>query len=80
MTAAAGPRPLLTDAEALARLAHAERPLLLETALDALIVARAATRDPARAVEGRNALLLAAAALHLLLWGPPAMPGRPDAV
>jgi hypothetical protein len=49
--------------------------VLLDTALDALIVARAAEEDPARAIAGRNALLLAAAALHLLLWGPPVVPG-----
>ena len=79
MTTAPGPNHRLTEAEALACLAHADRPALLATAADAVALARAGEGDPTRAIASDNALLLAAAALHLTLWGRPVVPGQAGA-
>lgn len=75
-TTAPGPRHRLTEAEALACLAGADHAALLATAAEAIAVARKAPDDDAARIAGRNALLLAAAALHLVLWGPPQAPGE----
>lgn len=75
-TTAPGPRHRLTEAEALACLAHADHAALLATAAEAIAVAREAQADNAARIAARNALLLAAAALHLALWGPPQASGR----
>jgi hypothetical protein len=76
MTSAPGPHHRLTDSEALGCLVHADRPTLLTTAADALVLARDWGANPARATDSRNALILAAVALHLLLWDRPALPGE----
>lgn len=75
MSTAPGPHHRLTDAEALACLAHADRPALLATATEAFRLAQSA-ESTGRAVPARNALLMAAAAVHLLLWGPLVPPGQ----
>jgi hypothetical protein len=76
VSAPPGPHHRLSDAEALACLAHADRFALLATAAEALHLSKTADGNSACAVMARNALLLAAAAVHLLLWGPLVPPGQ----
>lgn len=76
MSAAPGPHHALTEPEAMAIMACFDRPTLLAMLAEAVSLARRAEGDPARAIAARNALLLAAAALHDLLWGPLTPPGQ----
>lgn len=76
MTRSPGPDHRLSDAEAVAVYAGAPRPVIVETVAAALALAREEGGAEAEGPAARHALILAAAGLHLLLWGPlPVPPG-----
>jgi len=70
MTATPGPDHRLTGAEAAAIFAGAPRAVITETVAAALALAREEGGAEAEGPAARHALILAAAGLHLLLWGP----------